>query len=145
MCKLRAIINKLKSLKVAKWRKDEWRMMKDEWKVMKDEWWIMNKDVLIALRDKWSNDPSIYNPHEAPTLVSLMLLKEISEWYMCVCIDSSHQTLINLVLDGQIINYLSKFATCFNHWRQTWFSTHRWHCICAVFLCFNLFHIPPLQ
>ena len=37
------------------------------------------KDVLIALRDKWSNDPSIYNPHEAPTLVSLMLLKEISE------------------------------------------------------------------
>ena len=103
------------------------------------------KDVLIALRDKWSNDPSIYNPHEAPTLLSLMLLKEISEWYVCVCIDSSHQTLINLVLDGQIINYLSKFATCFNHWRQTWFSTHRWHCICAVFLCFNLFHIPPLQ
>ena len=107
--------------------------------------WLLSKDVLIALCDKWSNDPSIYNPHEAPTLVSLMLLKEISEWYMCVCIDSSHQTLINLVLDGQIINYLSKFATCFNHWRQTWFSTHRWHCICAVFLCFNLFHIPPLQ
>ena len=37
------------------------------------------KDVLIADRDKWSNDPSIYNPHEAPTLVFLMLLKEISE------------------------------------------------------------------
>ena len=40
---------------------------------------ILTKDVLIADRDKWSNDPSIYNPHEAPTLVSLMLLKEISE------------------------------------------------------------------
>ena len=37
------------------------------------------KDVLIADHDKWSNDPSIYNPHEAPTLLSLMLLKEISE------------------------------------------------------------------
>ena len=40
---------------------------------------IISKDVLIALRDKWSNDPSIYNSHEAPTLLSLMLLKEISE------------------------------------------------------------------
>ena len=40
---------------------------------------IKIKDVLIADRDKWSNDPSIYNPHEAPTLLSLMLLKEISE------------------------------------------------------------------
>ena len=32
--------NKLKSLKVAKWRKDEWRMMitmMDEWRMMKDE------------------------------------------------------------------------------------------------------------
>ena len=30
--------NKLKSLKVAKWRKDEWRvMMKDEWRKMKDD------------------------------------------------------------------------------------------------------------
>ena len=40
--------NKLKILKVAKWRKDEWGMMKDEWKIikyewrmMKDEWWRM--------------------------------------------------------------------------------------------------------
>ena len=40
---------------------------------------VTTKDVLIALRDKWSNDPSIYNPHEAPTLLSLMLLKETSE------------------------------------------------------------------
>ena len=37
------------------------------------------KDVLIADCNKWSNDPSMYNPHEAPTLLSLMLLKEISE------------------------------------------------------------------
>ena len=28
--------NKLKSLKVAKWRKDNWRMMIDEWRMMKD-------------------------------------------------------------------------------------------------------------
>ena len=28
---------KLKSLKVAKWRKDEWKMMKDEWRMMKDD------------------------------------------------------------------------------------------------------------
>ena len=42
--------NKLKSLKVAKWRKDEWRMMmndaewwrmNEEWWRMKDEWWRM--------------------------------------------------------------------------------------------------------
>ena len=33
------IVNKLKSLKVAKWRKDEWRMMKVEWRMMNDEGW----------------------------------------------------------------------------------------------------------
>ena len=33
--------------------------------------------VLIAVRDFWSNYPSIYNPHEAPILVSIMLLKEL--------------------------------------------------------------------
>ena len=38
--------NKLKSLKVEKWRKDEWRMMKDEWrlKMIKDEGWMMKDD-----------------------------------------------------------------------------------------------------
>ena len=37
------IVNKLKSLKVAKWRKDEWRMMKVEWR-MKEEWWMMKNE-----------------------------------------------------------------------------------------------------
>ena len=32
--KLTMHCNKLKSLKVAKWRKDEWRMMKDEWRMI---------------------------------------------------------------------------------------------------------------
>ena len=47
--------NKLKSLQVAKWRKDEWRM-NEEWWRMNDEWWrimisscwgvlIMNKQM----------------------------------------------------------------------------------------------------
>ena len=33
-------LNKLKSLKVAKWSKDEWRMVNDELRMVKDdEWW----------------------------------------------------------------------------------------------------------
>ena len=36
--------NKLKSLKVAKWRKDEWRVMKDEWRVKRDEGWMKNDE-----------------------------------------------------------------------------------------------------
>ena len=35
--------NKLKSLKVAKWRKDEWRMMEVEWR-MNEEWWMMKNE-----------------------------------------------------------------------------------------------------
>ena len=36
--------NKLKSLKVAKWGKDEWRMMENEWRMMKDDGWMMKDD-----------------------------------------------------------------------------------------------------
>ena len=46
------IVNKLKSLKVAKWRKDEWRMMKVEWRIVKDEWRRM-KDEGWMVEDKW--------------------------------------------------------------------------------------------
>ena len=51
------IVNKLKSLKVAKWRKDEWRMMKDEWRMIKYEWrmikyeWRMMKDERWRMKD----------------------------------------------------------------------------------------------
>ena len=40
------MINKLKSLKVAKWRKDEWRWwrMNEEWWRMNKEWWRMNEE-----------------------------------------------------------------------------------------------------
>ena len=44
ICGIEPRKNKLKSLKVAKWRKDEWRMMKDEWRMMKDEGWMINDD-----------------------------------------------------------------------------------------------------
>ena len=46
------------------------------------ECFVATKDVLIVVRNLWSNYPSIYNPHEAPTLVSVMLFKEISELYL---------------------------------------------------------------
>ena len=36
--------NNLKSLKVAKWRKDEWRMMNEEWWRMNEEWWRMKDE-----------------------------------------------------------------------------------------------------
>ena len=42
--------NKLKSLKVAKWGKDEWRMMENEWRMMKDEGWRMKDDDFKLLR-----------------------------------------------------------------------------------------------
>ena len=42
--------NKLKSLKVAKWRKDEWRMTKDDWRMMKDERWRMDDDDFKLLK-----------------------------------------------------------------------------------------------
>ena len=45
--------NKLKSLKVAKWRKDEWRMMNDDegwWRMMKVEGWMMKDDDFKLLR-----------------------------------------------------------------------------------------------
>ena len=50
--------NKLKSLKVAKWRRDEWRVMKDEWRMMKDEGWMMQYDDFKLLRgfDLWRTD-----------------------------------------------------------------------------------------
>ena len=37
-------INKLKSLKVAKWRKDEWRMIKNDegWWRLSEEWWFQD-------------------------------------------------------------------------------------------------------
>ena len=37
-------LNKLKSLKVAKCGKDEWRMIKDELGMIKDEWRVMKDD-----------------------------------------------------------------------------------------------------
>ena len=43
---------KLKSLKDAKWRKDEWRMMNDEWWMKNDEWRIM-KDEWRMMKDEW--------------------------------------------------------------------------------------------
>ena len=47
-------MNKLKSLKVAKWRKDEWRMMEDEWRMMKDERWMMISSCWGVLQtDRW--------------------------------------------------------------------------------------------
>ena len=46
---IRLFSNKLKSLKVAKWRKDEWRMMKDEW-------WGMNDDDFKLFRVLWLTD-----------------------------------------------------------------------------------------
>ena len=52
--------NKLKSLKVAKWRKDEWMMneewwreMKNDeerWRIMKDERWMMKDDDFKLLK-----------------------------------------------------------------------------------------------
>ena len=42
--------NKLKSLKVAKWRKDEWRMIKYECRMMKDEWWLMKDEDFKLLK-----------------------------------------------------------------------------------------------
>ena len=39
------------------------------------ECFVATKDVLIVVRNLWSNYPSIYNPHEAATLVSVKLFK----------------------------------------------------------------------
>ena len=65
--------NKLKSIKVAKWRKEEWRLMKEwmkndegwmmnkEWWIKNDEWWMMNDEMMKddnfkQLRaDKWTD------------------------------------------------------------------------------------------
>jgi len=51
--------NKLKSLKVAKWKKDDegwWRMMKDDegwWNMMKDdEWWLISSWFGVSLSDR---------------------------------------------------------------------------------------------
>ena len=52
-------INKLKSLKVAKWRKDEWRMMKNDDGWMKnEEWWFQAVEgfcfQMDVQTDKWT-------------------------------------------------------------------------------------------
>ena len=53
---------KLKSLQVAKWGKDEWRMMKDDWRMMKVERWMMKDDdfkllkgIALRLMDEQTN------------------------------------------------------------------------------------------
>ena len=61
----RIVNNKLKSLKVAKWRKDEWRMIKDEWRMMKDEWTMM-KDEWRIMKDEGcstvNKEPQVRSP-----------------------------------------------------------------------------------
>ena len=48
--------NKLKGLKVLKWRKDEWRMMKEwrmnEWRMKDEGWWFQGSDGFCRLKDK---------------------------------------------------------------------------------------------
>ena len=47
--------NKLKSLKVAKWRKDKWRMMKDERWMMKDDDFKLLKGFALGWMNKWTD------------------------------------------------------------------------------------------
>ena len=48
--------NKLKSLKVAKWRKDEWRMKNDDgWRMNDEGWWLQAVEGFCRLTDERTN------------------------------------------------------------------------------------------
>ena len=58
--------NNLKSLKVAKWRKDEWRMKNDEgWRFYYEGWWFLAVEGFLFMTDERTNKRTEKNDHSS--------------------------------------------------------------------------------
>ena len=92
-------INKLKSFKVAKWRKDESRMMEDEWRMMKDERWMMISSCWGVLQtDRWMDGrTTILNSCSFQRHIEYILK------YLCICVTiHSKKDIFSLIVRGKL-------------------------------------------